>query len=326
MAMDNNKHELNTASLNKFEEHLFRGRVQLLKQLYSGGRWISQDDSCLSPTFRWPTAGFPLRRPGSCESGFYSVSTDDWMAEGGMSSRSIASSLLTVSDLEEDLRAASAFLSTKRTSSVLTDSLEDLLSEGAEHGAGARAQQDRGYEKDIQAIVEYFERNCRVMDRRSTRGRSGHRSGQFLPWNSGTGQTTDEMLQRSQKIDSLIKRVVEKETRVRLRKTPQRLQVCDGIVRSKLPLFDQTKRPGRSRLPYDQQGFVKARLAIFDKPPAQPSRKLVTDLATLGRHQFEVKTAPRAKTSGGGGGNVSRLKEVVEMSPNQERKSSKVPK
>ena len=114
-----------------------------MKQLYSGGRWISQDDSCISPTFRWPTAGFPLRRPGSCESGFYSVSTDDWMAEGGMSSRSIASSLLTVSDLEEDLRAASAFLSTKRTSSVLTDSLEDLLSEGAEHGAGARAQQDR---------------------------------------------------------------------------------------------------------------------------------------------------------------------------------------
>ena len=35
----------------------------------------------------------------------------------------MGSSLLTVSDLEEDLRAASAFLSNKRTSSVFTDSL-----------------------------------------------------------------------------------------------------------------------------------------------------------------------------------------------------------
>ena len=33
-----------------------------------------------------------------------------------------------VSDLEEDLRAASAFLSTKRSSSVFTDSLDDLSS------------------------------------------------------------------------------------------------------------------------------------------------------------------------------------------------------
>ena len=33
-----------------------------------------------------------------------------------------------MSDLEEDLRAASAFLSTKRSSSVFTDSLDDLSS------------------------------------------------------------------------------------------------------------------------------------------------------------------------------------------------------
>jgi len=284
------KQGLNCASLTKFEEHLFMGRVQLLKQLYSGGRWVSQDDSALTPpghAHRWPglVAGFPLRRPGSCESGFYSVSTDDWRMEGGMSSRSIASSLLTVSDLEEDLRAASAFLSNKRTSSVLTDSLENL---GDVVEAEASRGQERGYEKDIQAIVEYFERNCRVMDRRANRGRTGHRSGQFLPWNGG--QSNDELLPRSQKIDSLIKRVVEKETRCRrLRKTPQRLQVCEGIVRSKLPLFDATKRPGRmSRMPYDEQGFVKARLAIFDKPTPQPSRKLVTDF--LSRHQFEPKT------------------------------------
>ena len=44
------------------------------------------------------------------------------------SARSIGSSLMTVSDLEEDLRAASLFLSSKRTSSVFTDSMEDLSS------------------------------------------------------------------------------------------------------------------------------------------------------------------------------------------------------
>ena len=42
--------------------------------------------------------------------------------------RSICSSLLTVSDLEEDLRVASAFLTKKRTSSVFTDSIDDLSS------------------------------------------------------------------------------------------------------------------------------------------------------------------------------------------------------
>ena len=53
----------------------------------------------------------------------------------------------------------------------------------------------------------------------------------------------------------------------------QRLQVCDGIVRSKLQVFDETKRP--SRLPLDHKGFVKAKLAIFDpKQPQQPSSSI----------------------------------------------------
>lgn len=83
-------------------------------------------------------------------------------------------------------------------------------------------------------------------------------------------------LPRSQKIESLIKRVVEKESRERLQRrgpqsslpysnqqqTQQRLQICDGIVRSKLQVFDETKRP--SRLPKDHKGFVKAKMAIFD--------------------------------------------------------------
>ena len=77
------------------------------------------------------------------------------------------------------------------------------------------------------------------------------------------------------KTESLIKRVVEKESRERLQRRPQsrfepsssqqqqqRLQICDGIVRSKLQVFDETKRP--SRLPKDHKGFVKAKMAIFD--------------------------------------------------------------
>ena len=47
----------------------------------------------------------------------------------------------------------------------------------------------------------------------------------------------------------------------------QRLQVCDGIVRSKLQVFDETKRPSR-HLPLDHKGFVKAKLAIFDPTKA----------------------------------------------------------
>ena len=66
---------------------------------------------------------FILISLGSCESGFYSSvggSVDDWLSTMQMSkcsasaTRSMGSSLLTVSDLEEDLRAASAFLSSNK--------------------------------------------------------------------------------------------------------------------------------------------------------------------------------------------------------------------
>ena len=40
----------------RFEDHLFHGRVELLKRLYSGGVWTTQDDSVLSSSSASSTA------------------------------------------------------------------------------------------------------------------------------------------------------------------------------------------------------------------------------------------------------------------------------
>merc|ERR1712029_34045 len=238
---------------------------------------LSQDDSVIGTWSGLTPIDFPIRRAGSWESGFYSSSATDWMSEEGLlSSRSIASSLLTVSDLEEDLRAASAFLSHKRTSSVFTDSLDDLSSGLDDISSGFPLRnykfdciKNEKYEKDIREIVEYFEKKCAVTNKK------------------GGSQTEEKRsspeIARSQKIESLIKKVAENKTRARLTSRypgnhqQQNLQVCDGIVRSKLPLFDKTKKQNRSRLPIDQHGFVKTRLAMFDQTQAKPRRKLVSD-------------------------------------------------
>jgi len=253
------------------------GRERREVQAYRG--CLSQDDSLLGRSSGLLGPFTPaLRRFGSVESGIFSVSTtvSDWLP-GALSTRSIASSLLTVSDLEEDLRAASAFLSTKRTSSVFTDSLDDLSSRLDDiSGLGGVLEERRPekYEKDIRDIVEYFERKKEKK-------------------NTASGDEVDTRtspeIARSQKIESLIKKVAENKNRARFdrrRPAAHQLQVCDGIVRSKLPLFDQSKRQGRGRLPYNQ-GFVKARLAMFDKPTPKPSRKLVSDFLI---RQRELRT------------------------------------
>ena len=67
----------------------------------------SQDDSNIGTWSGLTPVDFPLRRAGSWESGFFSSSATDWLSEEGLlSSRSIGSSLLTVSDLEEAARLA----------------------------------------------------------------------------------------------------------------------------------------------------------------------------------------------------------------------------
>ena len=193
-----------------------------------------------------------------------------------MSNRSLGSSLLTVSDLEEDLRAASAFLSQKRSSSIFSESLDDLsyrlddLSSvgGTNNELDARGVKPEKYEKDIRDIVEYFEKNCNV-----------NRRAPFKKEVEKVAMRSSPEIARSQKIESLIKKVAENKSRARLNKRqapPQHLQVCDGIVRSKLVLFDQAKRQPRGRLPADQHGFVKARLAVFDKPQPK-TRKLINN-------------------------------------------------
>ena len=140
--------------------------------------------------------------------------------------------------------------------------------------------------------MEYFEASCSLGGHKGAMVRSGvapravnrhHHLAALHLQNRHLHQRQKHLAQypapaelpRSHKIESLIKRVVEKESRDRLRSaaarhaaaatSSQRLQVCDGIVRSKLPIFDVTKRQGpRLAAVYDQKGLVKSKLAIFD--------------------------------------------------------------
>merc|ERR1719225_1783319 len=216
-------------------------------QAYRG--CLSQDDSLLGRSSGLLGPFTPaLRRFGSVESGIFSVSTtvSDWLP-GALSTRSIASSLLTVSDLEEDLRLASAFLSSKRTSSIFTDSLDDLssrLDDISCTGLPMRKlnfdnSKPEKYENDIRDIVDYFEKNCNMNRCVGDRFKEDKRSSPEIA--------------RSQKIESLIKKVAENKSRARLNRRSntqqQHLQVCDGIVRSKLPIFDQAKRQSKNRQP-----------------------------------------------------------------------------
>jgi hypothetical protein len=164
--------------------------------------------SSSSSSSRPHTSG--LRRRGSCESGFFSVGADDLLLDSGLSStRSLGSSLLTVSDLEEDLRGAAAFLAHNRASSVFTDSNEDLAEDLADANLWPGTDDSRpdGFEKDIRNIVQYFEATCALAESsRPSRPAAAVANNSSVPLR----------LPRTHKVDSLIRFVVEKDSRDRL--------------------------------------------------------------------------------------------------------------
>lgn len=159
------------------------------------------------PLFR---DGWEPRRRGSCESGFWSCVGEDLSPEPpnrrhtSTLSSSAASSLFLLDD--------------HRTSSIYTDSSEDIASLG---GGDSSCWEDRlnsigSSSKTISKIVEYFERkqsmggNLRLGDH-----------------DAGPSRLT------------LLRASLEGSVPICSISAAQRLVVCEGAVRSKLALFDK---------------------------------------------------------------------------------------
>ncbi|EFA10019.2 dual specificity testis-specific protein kinase 2 isoform X2 [Tribolium castaneum] len=158
-----------------------------------------------------------LRRRGSCESGFYSSVGECLSPSSLWDSGTAVSSLRSLDELEPaELQALC-----KRASSICTDSSEDISSL-----TGSEWTQDLK-PKNISYMVDYFERKGA-----SLRHPGGVRGG----------------LQLSSRIAALRKSLEKQGAAGAVNSnslvTPQRhkynrIVVCEGAVRSKLPLFDK---------------------------------------------------------------------------------------
>lgn len=156
-----------------------------------------------------------LRRRGSCESGFYSSVGECLSPNSLWDSGTAVSSLRSLDELESaELQAIY-----KRASSIYTDSSEDISSL-----TGSDWTQD--LQPNISSIVEYFERKGANLRHNSVR--------------SG--------LQLNSRIAALRKSLEKQGTTTVTGTNPHvmphrakcsRLVVCEGAVRSKLPLFDK---------------------------------------------------------------------------------------
>lgn len=161
--------------------------------------------------------GGALRRRGSCESGFYS-SVGECLSPNSLwgDSGTAVSSLRSLDELDPELQALC-----KRASSIYTDSSEDISSL-----TGSDWTQD--LQPNISAIVDYFERKGATL-----RHPGGVRGGQHL-------SSRIAALRRSLEKQNYGGATSGASAHAQLQKPKcSRLVVCEGAVRSKLPLFDK---------------------------------------------------------------------------------------
>ncbi|XP_076686786.1 serine/threonine kinase [Andrena cerasifolii] len=156
------------------------------------------------PLFR---DGWEPRRRGSCESGFWSCVGEDLSPE--------PPNRRHTSTLSSSAASSVFLLDDHRTSSIYTDSSEDIAS----LGGGDSCWEDRlsgigSSSKTISKIVEYFERK-----------QAG--SLRLADHDAGSSRLT------------LLKASLEGPLPLCSISAAQRLVVCEGAVRSKLPLFDK---------------------------------------------------------------------------------------
>lgn len=185
-----------------------------------------------------------LRRLGSCESGFFSVGEAERM--GSASDLSPASFRSEYS--QEELVARMPLL-VKRSSSVYTDSSDDVSSLGLdpdELRERRRPVADH-YEKDIRQIVEYFERS----------GGGGARGSRALRQSLGCRQRA-------------LDRLSLERARQRLERA-ERAQVPERLVADCRRLFDRRGDPcggarGRPKpkVPISE-GTVRDKLTVFER-------------------------------------------------------------
>lgn len=175
----------------------------------------------MHPLFR---DGWEPRRRGSCESGFWSCVGEDLSPEPpnrrhtSTLSSSAASSLFLLDD--------------HRTSSIYTDSSEDIAS----LGGGDSCWEDRlsgigSSSKTISKIVEYFEKK-----------QAG--SLRLTDYDPGSSRLT------------LLKASLEGPVPLCNISAAQRLVVCEGAVRSKLSLFDKKWYASLARRRIRSLGFL----------------------------------------------------------------------
>lgn len=245
------------------------------------------------------TVGYPLlRRRGSCESGFFSVGDGERTSTSDLSpdcqasfDESVAAALGCLSSSGGLLGAASSngelqdlldeysslgfgssgssrshFSSAKRSSSIYTDSSEDISSLGGgdySWDEGLRPAGALSNPHHITRIVDYFERKQRLSAEdpkkeslatawlarqhrellfqaaaRKYPGPSTLTADAFEALSHRLAQASTRSPKIAQIQKSLVSVPVEKPV-VRKTSIPQRLSICEGTVRSKLQLFDK---------------------------------------------------------------------------------------